>query len=143
MFPFAENEFLLPSKEGFWIRMWLGVEGNRLNWAVMSFSDRDCGVFVLHIDVIEWGQILVTVFLQDCELGELEHPIDKVLVPQKPRVNPWLWFIFIVQWGSQISESGAGIDWEGNGRRGKWGSGIIFSFCKKHLNKFGDWIGGG
>jgi hypothetical protein len=143
MFSFTKNEFLFLSEEGFWIWVWFGTERDGLDWAVTPFSDGDCRVFVLHIDVVEWGRILVTVSLQDCELRESEHSIDKVFIPQKPRVNPWPRFILIIEWGSRILESGTGIDWERDGRGGEQGSGIILSFSKEGLNKFGNRVGSG
>jgi hypothetical protein len=123
-----------------WVR--LDMEWNGLNWAIMPFGDWDGGVFVFHIDMVKRGSVLF-ITIKEGKLRELKGSIHQVLIPQEPWVNSGLGFITVVWWRGGVSKSWAGIDGKRYGRRGGWGSGIIFSLGEKGLNQFCNRIGSG
>jgi hypothetical protein len=56
-------------KKGFWIQVRLGVKWYGVNRTVTSFSNRDGGILVVHVNTIEGGGILFIV-IKKGELGE-------------------------------------------------------------------------
>jgi hypothetical protein len=50
-----KQELFLLGKEGFRIRVRLCSKWNRLNWAIVSFSDGDGRVLVFHVDPVKGG----------------------------------------------------------------------------------------
>jgi hypothetical protein len=73
-FPIMKYKLLLLSKERFRVGVRLSTKRYGMDWTVMSFGDRNGGVFIVHIDAIKGGRILV-ISIGDGELGELKNSI--------------------------------------------------------------------
>jgi hypothetical protein len=76
----VKHKLLFLSEEGFRVGVRLSVKGYGMDWAVVPFSNRDSGVFVVHVNAIEGSRILV-IPTGDSELGKFKISVHGVFIP--------------------------------------------------------------